>query len=139
MVGEGLENFLMPTTDRPAFPTMEQVEKAVHERLARWCRFLASGDTKEQQKIMDRIEQRFKKMGGITKEISDKKRILEHRAIDALLRLRRVLDSRVFLSCLQRFMAEPRLDVGVFRTLLDWSRPIKSRVSSTKRDLCFSA
>ncbi len=41
--------------DRPDFPTMEQVEKANHEQLARWYRFLPSGDTKEQQKIMDRI------------------------------------------------------------------------------------
>ena len=41
--------------DRPDLPTMEQVEKANHEELARWYRFLPSGDTKEQQKIMDRI------------------------------------------------------------------------------------
>jgi hypothetical protein len=39
--------------DRPDFPTMEQVEKATHEQLARWYRFLPSGDTKEQQKIQD--------------------------------------------------------------------------------------
>jgi hypothetical protein len=37
--------------DRPDFPTMEQVEKANHEQLARWYRFLPSGDTKEQQKL----------------------------------------------------------------------------------------
>jgi hypothetical protein len=41
--------------DRPDFPTMEQVEKATHEQLARWYRFLPSGDTKEQQKIQDHI------------------------------------------------------------------------------------
>jgi hypothetical protein len=33
--------------DRPDFPTMEEVEKATHEQLARWYRFLPSGDTKE--------------------------------------------------------------------------------------------
>ncbi len=51
------------------FPTMEQVEKASHEDLARWYRFLlASG--KEQQSILDQIAERFKKLGGMTPEIS---------------------------------------------------------------------
>ena len=45
---------------------MEQVEKANHEQLARWYRFLPSGDTKEQPKIMDRIAERFKRLGGMT-------------------------------------------------------------------------
>jgi hypothetical protein len=40
--------------DRPDSPTMEQVEKAKDEQPARRSRFLPSGDTKEQQKIMDR-------------------------------------------------------------------------------------
>jgi hypothetical protein len=31
--------------DRPDFPTMEQVEKADREQLAKWYRFLPSGDT----------------------------------------------------------------------------------------------
>ena len=52
--------------ERPDFPTMEQVEKANHEQLARRYRFLPSGDTKEQQKIMDRIAERFKRLGGMT-------------------------------------------------------------------------
>jgi hypothetical protein len=52
--------------DRPDFPTMEQVEEANHEQLARWYRFLSSGDTKEQGKIMDRIAERFKRLGGMT-------------------------------------------------------------------------
>jgi len=30
--------------NRPDFPTREQVEKASHEQLARWYRFLPSGD-----------------------------------------------------------------------------------------------
>jgi hypothetical protein len=46
--------------DRPDFPTLEQVGEANHEQLARWNRFLPSGDTKEQQKIMDRIESDLK-------------------------------------------------------------------------------
>ena len=58
--------------DRPDFPTMEQVEKAGHEELARWYRFLPSGDTKEQLKIAERIEKRFKHLGGMTPELSDK-------------------------------------------------------------------
>ena len=59
-------------TDRPDFPTMEQVEKASHEQLARWYRFLPSGDTSEQQKIMERLVARFKEKGGMTPAISDK-------------------------------------------------------------------
>jgi hypothetical protein len=58
--------------DRPDFPTMEQVEKANHEQLARWYRFLPSGDTKEHQKIMDRIAERFKKLGGMTPALEKK-------------------------------------------------------------------
>jgi hypothetical protein len=58
--------------DRPDFPTMEQVEKADHEQLAKWYRFLPSGDTKEHQKIADRIEKRFKQLGGMTPELSDR-------------------------------------------------------------------
>jgi hypothetical protein len=56
--------------DRPDFPTMEQVEKANHEQLGKWYRFLKTGDTPEQKKIMDRIEARFKKFGGMTPKIS---------------------------------------------------------------------
>jgi hypothetical protein len=51
--------------ERPDFPTMEQVEKANHEQLARLYRFLPSGDTKEQQKI-------FKKLGGMTPAMEKK-------------------------------------------------------------------
>src|SRR5579884_2295882 len=58
--------------DRPDFPTMEQVERANHEQLARWYRFLPSGDTKEQQKIMDRIAERFKRLGGMTPALEKK-------------------------------------------------------------------
>ncbi len=51
--------------DRPDFPTMEQVQKASVEDLARWYRFLPVGDTREQQEIMDSITDRLKKKGGI--------------------------------------------------------------------------
>jgi hypothetical protein len=56
--------------DRPDFPTMEQVEKANPEQLARWFRFLPSGDTNEQQRVQDRIGERFKALGGMTPELS---------------------------------------------------------------------
>ena len=68
----------MGLDNRPDFPTMEQVEKANHEQLARWYRFLPSGDTPQQQNIQDRIVQRFKKMGGMTPEISKK---IGHRGV----------------------------------------------------------
>ena len=58
--------------DRPDIPTLEDVEKANHEQLARWYRFLPSGDTKEQQKVLDRIAERFKQLGGMTPVISKK-------------------------------------------------------------------
>jgi hypothetical protein len=58
--------------DRPDFPTLEQVERASHEDLVRWSRFLAVGDTPEQKKIMKRIQQRFKEKGGMTPTVSDK-------------------------------------------------------------------
>jgi hypothetical protein len=51
------------------FPTMEQVEKATREDLARWYRFLLPNG-KEQQAILDKITDRFKKLGGMTPEIS---------------------------------------------------------------------
>jgi hypothetical protein len=56
--------------DRPDFPTMQQVEEASKEQLARWYRFLPSGDTGEQQKIQDRIAARFKELGGMNPELS---------------------------------------------------------------------
>lgn len=57
---------------RPDFPTMEQVEKADHEQLARWYRFLPAGDSKDQQKVMDKISERFKKLGGMTPTLEKK-------------------------------------------------------------------
>jgi len=56
--------------DRPDFPTMKQVEEADKQQLARWYRFLPSGDTGEQQKIQDHIAERFKELGGMTSELS---------------------------------------------------------------------
>lgn len=58
--------------NRPDFPTVEQVERANHDQLARWYRFLPSGDTKEQQRIMDRIAERFKRLGGMTRALEKK-------------------------------------------------------------------
>lgn len=57
---------------RPDIPTLEQVEKANREQLAKWYRFLPSGDTKEQRRVLDRIAERFKKLGGMTPELSKK-------------------------------------------------------------------
>jgi hypothetical protein len=50
------------------FPTLEQVEEASHEQLARWCKFLAA-DTPEEDKILDRIVERFEQLGGMTEEL----------------------------------------------------------------------
>ena len=57
---------------RPDFPTMQQVEAASHEQLARWYRFLPSGENAADQKIIMRIAERFEKLGGMTAELSKK-------------------------------------------------------------------
>ena len=54
------------------FPTPQEVEKADKEQLARWYRFLPSGETTIDQKIMKRIAERFEKLGGMTAELSKK-------------------------------------------------------------------
>ena len=54
------------------FPTIEEVEKADKEQLARWYRFLPSGETAADQKIMSRIAERFEKLGSMTPELSKK-------------------------------------------------------------------
>jgi hypothetical protein len=58
--------------DRPDFPTMAQVEKADREQLARWYRFLSSGQSIEQQQIIKRIAERFEAMGGMDTALSKK-------------------------------------------------------------------
>jgi hypothetical protein len=58
--------------DRPDFPTIEQVRKATRPQLARWYRFLPSGDTAEQQKVIELIRKRFKELGGMTPALSKK-------------------------------------------------------------------
>jgi hypothetical protein len=52
------------------FPTIREVERANKEQLARWYRFLPSGETAADQKIMKRIAERFEKLGGMTTELS---------------------------------------------------------------------
>jgi hypothetical protein len=66
------------------YPTLEAVEKADREQLCRWHRFLPSPgwsaldkamedfqkQVTSEAKIMDRIEERFKQMGGFNTELS---------------------------------------------------------------------
>ena len=54
------------------FPTLEELEKADKERLARWYRFLPSGEAAADRKITKRIAGRFDKLGGMTPELSKK-------------------------------------------------------------------
>jgi len=54
------------------FPTIDEVERADKEQLARWYRFLPSGETAADQKIMKRIAERFEKLGGMNLELSKK-------------------------------------------------------------------
>jgi len=64
-----MEKKVAPLT---GFPTIEEVERADKEQLARWYRFLPSGDTAADEKIMKRIGERFEKLGGMTAELSKK-------------------------------------------------------------------
>jgi hypothetical protein len=54
------------------YPTPKEIEKASHEQICRWRRFLPSPATDEQVAVLERIEERFKHYGGFTSEISKK-------------------------------------------------------------------
>jgi hypothetical protein len=54
------------------FPTIEEIERAGKEQLARWYCFLPSGETPADQEIMKRIAERFEKLAGMTAELSKK-------------------------------------------------------------------
>lgn len=54
------------------FPTIQEVEKADKEELAQWDRFLPSGETLADQKVMKRIAERFEKLGGMTAKLHKK-------------------------------------------------------------------
>lgn len=53
------------------FPTLDDVEKASLEDLARWYRFLLPADA-EQEKILQVISTKIKKAGGMTPALSRK-------------------------------------------------------------------
>jgi hypothetical protein len=53
------------------FPTLDEVEKADKEQSAPWYRFLPSGETPADQKILKRVAERFEKLGGMTAELSN--------------------------------------------------------------------
>ena len=53
------------------FPTLEQVNKADKEQLAKWYRFLL-GTTAEERKTLRRVAQRLKELGGMSPELSQK-------------------------------------------------------------------
>ena len=57
---------------REPFPTLEQVEKAGRERIARWYRCLPPPRTAHQQDIMHRIADRLTNMGGMPPALSKK-------------------------------------------------------------------
>lgn len=52
------------------YPTMEQVEQAERITLCRWYRFLPSPITNDQIRILTRIAERFRQLGGMTPAIS---------------------------------------------------------------------
>ncbi len=64
------------------YPTLDEVEKAGHEQICRWWRFLKSpGQSaigkgnfteigEQELKVMNRIAERLKKFGGFTPAIS---------------------------------------------------------------------
>ncbi len=54
------------------FPSMEQVENANRNQIARWYRCLPEPKIAHQQDIMHRIADRFMHMGGMTHRLSKK-------------------------------------------------------------------
>jgi hypothetical protein len=52
------------------YPSLEQVQDASHEQLARWYRHLQSPQDEAQVKVMERIVERFQQLGGFTPELS---------------------------------------------------------------------
>jgi hypothetical protein len=54
------------------FPTMEQVDKADREQIARWHCYLAAPRSASEQDIADRIADRCLNMGGLTPGLSAK-------------------------------------------------------------------
>lgn len=52
------------------YPTLEQVDTANKTQLARWYRHLPGARTEEQAKIIDRVVERFKDLGGWTPALS---------------------------------------------------------------------
>jgi len=54
------------------YPAMEEVEKASHEQLCRYHRFLPSPSNEDEIRILDMVEKRLHGFGGFTPEISKK-------------------------------------------------------------------
>jgi hypothetical protein len=54
------------------FPTLDKVENTDKEQLACWYRFLPSGETTVDRRIITRIAKQFDKLGGMTLELSKK-------------------------------------------------------------------
>ena len=52
------------------YPTLKEVESAGRFAVCEWYRFLPSPMNDEQVKIMNRICERYKELGGFTPEIS---------------------------------------------------------------------
>jgi hypothetical protein len=53
------------------FPSAAEIEKGNREQIARWYRSLVA-TTPEQRKLLDRIAERFEKMGGMDAALSRK-------------------------------------------------------------------
>jgi hypothetical protein len=45
-----------------AFPIIDEVEQGDRQQLGRWYRFLPSGETPAEQRVMKRIAERFQKL-----------------------------------------------------------------------------
>ena len=53
------------------YPTIDQVEEADREQIARWYYYLPRSEVASEQKIMERIIDRFMNMGGMTPGLLD--------------------------------------------------------------------
>jgi hypothetical protein len=71
-----------------SFPTLEQVEKADREQIARWHCFLAAPRSASEQDIADRITDRLLNMGGLTPGLRERIGFTKKSVIPSRVRLR---------------------------------------------------
>ncbi|GEM_PF-1938810 len=111
------------------YPTMEQVEKADREQIARWHCFLAAPESTKERDIADRIADRLLNMGGLTPGLTEKIGFTKKPAVPSRLRRRasdllRIAD--VTAAPLSPLRAEPKPAAASASTILNSTYRLKA-------------